>query len=214
MKSIFGSAPLLPCTTPHQRPRTHSNPNAFIETYSAALQGWAEGSAHYEHQRPRWALTWSFEMIGVSHSVNKKLGRLCAPLILSTRMEIQLPSDSGLAEGEECKDLKEMGHHFLPGCVCSWWVVDQTPTCCPCSRGPYCRKRELCCGPTMCHQRNVLLNTIANWLSIPTMTSMSIFMSCSVFQLWNVVPVYDNGQQWFNLDKHLKVLLFWRIIET
>lgn len=44
-------------------------------------------------------------MIGVSHSGNKKLGCLRG-------MEIQLPSDSGLTEGEECKDLKEMGHHF------------------------------------------------------------------------------------------------------
>lgn len=56
-------------------------------------------------------------MIGVSHSVNKKLRRLCTPLILSTGIEIQLPSDSGPAEGEECKDLKEMGHRFLPGYV-------------------------------------------------------------------------------------------------
>lgn len=112
------------------------------------------------------------------------------------RMEIQLPSDSGPAEGEECKDLKEMGHHFLPGCVCSWWVVDQTPTCCPWSPGPYCRKLQLCCGPTMCRRRDVLLNnTIAEWLSIPTITSTSIFMSCSVFQRWNVVPVFDNGRQ-------------------
>lgn len=89
-----------------------------------------------------------------------------------------------LAEGEECTDLKEMGHHFLPGCVCSWSLVDQTPTCCPCSPGPYCRKWELRCGLTMCHQRNVLLNnTAAEWLSIPTMTSMSVLMSCSVFYL-------------------------------
>lgn len=130
-------------------------------------------------------------------------------------MEIQLLSDSGPAEGEECKDLKEMGHHFLPGCVCRWWVVDQTPTCCPWSPGPYCRKLQLCCGPTICHQRNVLLNdTIAEWLSIPTITSLSIFVSCSVFQRWNVVPVFDNGQQWFNIDKCLGVLLFWGITES
>lgn len=174
MKSIFGSAPLLP-PAPHQHPRTHSNPNAFIETYSTALQGWAEGNAHYEHQRPRWALTWSFEMIGVSHSVNKKLGRLCAGWKFNYQV-IQ-----GRRKGEECKDLKEMGHHFLPGCVCWWWAVDQTPTCCPWSPGPYCRKLQLCCGPTMCHQRNGLLNnTIAEWLSFPTMTSTSAFMSCFV----------------------------------
>lgn len=106
MKSIFGSAPLLP-PAPHQHPRTNSNPNAFIETYSTALQGWAEGNAHYEHQRPRWALTWSFQMIGVSHSVNKKLGRLCAGWKFNYQV-IQ-----GRRKGEECKDFKEMGHHFF-----------------------------------------------------------------------------------------------------
>ena len=145
MKSTFGSAPLSP-PAPQQHPRTHSNPNAFIETYSAALQGWAEGSAHYEHQRPRWALTWSFEMIGVTHSVNKKLGRLCTPLILSTGLENSITKRfmAGKGGGMYCEDLKEMGHHFLPGCICSWRVVDQTPTCCPLSPGPYWRKLRLC----------------------------------------------------------------------
>lgn len=111
----------------------------------------------------------------------------------------------GRQRGRNVKIWRKWVIVFCQDTFCSWWVVDQTPTCCPCSRGPYCRKQGLCCGPTMCHQRNVLLNTIADWLNIPTMTSMSIFMSWSIFQLWNV---FDNGQHWFNVEKRLGVLLF------
>lgn len=141
MKSIFGSAPLLPSSpAPHQHPRTHSNPNAFIETYSAALQGWAEGNAHYEHQRPRWALTWSFEMIGVSQSGNKKLGRLHAAGWRFERFRAGRGGGGGL--------LKIWRKWVISFCQDVFAVVvDQTPTCCPWSPGPYCRKLQLCCWP-------------------------------------------------------------------
>lgn len=107
-------------------------------------------------------------------------------------MEIQLPSDSGPAEGEECKDLKEMGHHFLPGCVCSWWVVDQTPTCCPWSPGAlYCRKLQLCCGlhnvpPEKCfieqHYRRVTEYSYNNFhVNLHVMLHLSTLKCCSRF---------------------------------
>lgn len=97
-------------------------------------------------------------MIGASHSVNKRLGHLCTPLILSAEMEIELSSDSGQEEGEECKDLKEVGHHFCQDmfAVDGWWI--RLPHVAPAALGPCRRKLWLCCGPTICHQRNILLN--------------------------------------------------------
>lgn len=161
------------------------------------LQGWTEGSAHYEHQRPRWALTWSFEMIGASHSVNKSLGRLCTPLILSAGMEIQLSSDSGPEEGEECKDLKEMGHHFLPGCVCSWWVVDQSPTCCPCSPGAILKEAGALLWaynmpPEKCfieqHYSWVTDYSYSNFhVNLHVMLLLSVLKWCSHFWQWPAV---------------------------
>lgn len=95
------------------------------------------------------------------------------------------------------KDLKEMGHQFLPGCVCSCCGSDShvlplkpgghTVGSCSSVAAPQCATRKA-----------VLLNSsLAE--RIPTITHTSIFMSCSVFQRWVSFPFCYNGQRWFHV---------------
>lgn len=112
MKSIFGSAPLLPCTTP-----APTHPFKSSRLYRNIQCGAAGPSSGKRSLRTSKAMMGADLILWDDWSISIREQKAWT----SPARQDGDWSDSGPAEEEEeCKDLKEVGHHFLPGCVCSW----------------------------------------------------------------------------------------------